>query len=162
MNGLRWAFADWPYAMPERATPADYTAFLAHRHQRSQRYGVDVDPSLFELTHFALAHARSAQPQQALALACELAQRWGDDRRAFGALSRIGDALPRANGVDAKTPSPEALAAARTVYRLALASAPHADVTPQAIDRVRQRVLRDGGPADEAAVCARSLQRQPG
>ena len=73
LNGLRMAFADWPYAMPERATPADHAAFQAHRQQRRQRYGVDAEPSLFELTHFALAYARASQPQQALALACQLA-----------------------------------------------------------------------------------------
>ncbi len=166
LNGLRLAFADWPYDMPERATPADYTAYLAHRHQRSVRYGVDVAPSVFELTHFAVAHARAAQPRQALALACQLAERRGPQRTVFGPLSRIGGALADAGaasragaraGAAGTAAAAEAAAAARTVYALALAHAADADTTPEAVERVRQRA-QGAGQVDTAAACADSAK----
>lgn len=152
LNGLRLAFAQWAYDMPERPTPADYAAYLAHRHQRAARYGVEADPTLFELTRFAVAHAQAAQPRQALALACQLAQRWGDNRRAFGALSRIGGVLQGVEG---------GRAAARAVYQLALASEPDGDTAPAAIERVRQRAQGDGGAADAGAACAQSMKDRP-
>ena len=151
LNGLRQVFAKWPYAMPDNPTPADYSTYRAHLKQRNERYGVDVGPSLFELTHFSVAHAKAGQAPQALAMACQLAQRWGNNRRAMGALSRIAGALPAP--ADTATSGPSA---ARTVDRLALASAAFSDSTPQAIERVRQRVASDGGVDDTSAACARA------
>ncbi|ARU06207.1 hypothetical protein CCO03_17355 [Comamonas serinivorans] len=92
-DGLRLAFDGWPFDMPERVTPADYTAYLAHRHRRAQRYGADVPPSLFESTHFALAHAEAGLTPQALQLVCELARRHAPTPCVQGALGRIGRAM---------------------------------------------------------------------
>ena len=146
LNGLRKAFAHWRFALPEQPTTADYAAFLAHRHQRSLRYGLDAAPSLFELTRFALAHAQAGEPRQAVALACELAQHWSEHPLAFGALSRIGGALggrtaaPNQPGNAAVRTAPAAAPAeARTVYQLALASASSAEAPPATVARVRQQ-----------------------
>lgn len=146
-DGLRLAFAAWPYAMPESPTPADHAAYQAHRRQRLQRYGVDAPPSLFEATRFALAHAQAGQVMPALRLACELSQRQGQERPAFGALTRIARALQVADVADAT----EQAQAVRLVQQWALRSAGASDASPAVLQAFRAQ-QDQAAPLDAAAL----------
>ena len=154
-DGLRLTFAAWPYAMPEQPTPADHAAYLAHRQQRAQRYGVDAPPTLFETTRFALAHAQAGQTAPALRLACDLSQRLGQERAAFGALTRIARALQAANGVntgaDTAADATERAQAVRLVERWALQSAGASDASPAALAALREQQAQ-AKPLDSPAL----------